>query len=111
MLARLPGSVLQIKEIPPRPTEYNGLLCLGGVPIGTDEAKIKKLLKRFGKIKSCTPPGPSITVYRVKFRAHAAAERAADEAPKIKGLCDFAFLAYKSVPYDDVDVGGEGRGW
>jgi hypothetical protein len=24
---------------------------------------------------------------------------------------DYAFLAYKSVPYDEIDSGGEGRGW
>ena len=103
--------MLQIKEIPPRPTEYDGLLCLGGVPTGTSAAKITELLQQFGEIEHCTPPEQSITVYRVKFRAHAAAEKAADEAPKMKGLCDYAFLAYKSVPYDDLDSGGQGRGW
>ena len=79
--------MLQIKEIPPRPTEYDGLLCLGGVPTGTNAAKIMELLQQFGEIEHCTPPEQSITVYRVKFKAHAAAERAADEAPKMKGLC------------------------
>ena len=103
--------MLQIKEIPPRPAEYDGLLCLGGVPTGTTAAKITELLQQFGEIEHCTPTEQSITVYRVKFRAHAAAEKAADEAPKMKGLCDYAFLAYKSVPYDDLDSGGKGRGW
>lgn len=112
MLARVLGSVLQIKEIPPRPAEYDGLLCLGGVPSGTKEAEIKELFQKFGEVEHCTPPGQSIPVYRVKFRTHAAAKRALDEAPTMEGLYDNAFLAYKSVPYDDLDSGaGKGRGW
>ena len=117
MLACPARSVLQIKEIPPRTIEYDGLLCLGGVPTGTNAVKITELLQQFGEIEHCTPPEQSITVFRVKFKAHAAAERAADKAQKMKLFAkkkrkkNYAFVAYKSVPYDDLDSGGEGRGW
>ena len=57
------------------------------------------------------PPGQSISLYRVKFKDHSAAEEVTN-APKVHGLkYDYAFPAYKSVPYDDIDSGGEGRGW
>ena len=105
------GSVLQIKDIPTRPAEYDGLLCLGGVPAGTDNATITEALQRFGEIERCTPPSPSISLHRVKFKLHAAAEQAMAEAPTVVGLYDYAFVAYKSMPYDDLSSGGDGRGW
>ena len=105
------GSVLQIKEIPPRPVEYDGLLCLGGVPKDTTETKIKDALQRFGTIEFCTAPKQSIMQYRVKFTLHTAAEQVIAKAPKMEGLYDYAFIAFNSRAYDDLDSGGEGRGW
>ena len=105
------GSVFQIKEIPARPAEYDGLLCLGGVPVGTDEANIKEALQRFGTIESCVANEQSTLPYWVKFTVHAAAEQAVVEAPKVEGLYDYAVMGYNSRPYDDLDAGGEGRGW
>ena len=107
----MPGSVLQIKDIPRRPAEYDGLLCLGGIQEGTDEKTITAALQGFGEIEDCMPPDQSTSLYRVKFKDHSAAE-VATKAPKVDGLkYDYALLAYKSVPYDDIDSGGEGRGW
>ena len=105
------GSVLQIKDIPTRPTKYDGLLCLGGVPKGINEAKIKEVLQRFGEIEVCIASEQSDSQYRVKFTEHAAAEQTVAEAPKVEGVYDYAFIAYNSRPYDDLDTGGEGRGW
>ena len=103
--------MLQIKDIPPRPAEYEGLLCLGGMQEGIDEKTIAEALQRFGTIERCMRPDQSTALYRVKFKDHSAAEKAT-KAPKVNGLkYDYAFLAYKSVPYDDIDSGGEGRGW
>ena len=102
--------MLQIKDIPRRPAEYDGLLCLGGIQEGTDEKTITAALQRFGTIERCMRPDQSISQYRVKFKDHSAAEEAA-KAPKVDGLYGYAFVAYKSVPYDDIDSGGEGRGW
>ena len=103
--------MLQIKDIPRRPAEYDGLLCLGGIQKGTDEKTITAALQRFGEIEDCMPPDQLASLYRVKFKDHLAAEEAT-KAPKGNGLkYDSAFLAYKSMPYDDIDSGGEGRGW
>ena len=103
--------MLQIKDIPHRPAEYDGLLCLGGIQEGTEEKTIAAALQRFGEIERCMPPDQSISLYRVKFKDHLAAETAT-KAPKVNGLkYDYAFLAYKSVPYNDIESGGEGRGW
>ena len=103
--------MLQIKDIPPRPAEYEGLLCLGGIQEGTEEKTIAAALQRFGEIERCMPPDQSISLYRVKFKDHSAAEEVTN-APKVDGLnYDYASLAYNSRPYDDIDSGGEGRGW
>lgn len=102
--------MLQIKDIPPRPPKYDGLLCLKEVAGGTSEATIKEALQRFGEIEDCQAPEKLISLYRVKFKTHAAAEQAAAQAPK-EGLCKVAFIAYNSRAYDDLDAGGEGRGW
>ena len=103
--------MLQIKDIPSRPAEYDGLLCLGGMQEGTDEKTITAALHRFGEIERCMPPDQSASLYRVKFKDHLAAEEAT-KAPKVDGLnYDYASLAYNSRPYDDIDSGGEGRGW
>ena len=102
--------MLQIKDIPPRPTEYDGLLCLGGVPAGIDEAEIKEALRPFGKIEYCMANKQSNS-YQVKFTVHAAAEQAVANAQKVDGLYYYAYIAYNSRPYDDLDASGEGRGW
>ena len=103
--------MLQIKDIPSRPAGYDGLLCLGGVPVGTDEAKIREALERFGTIESCVANEESSSPYRVKFTVHTAAEQVVAEAPKVEGLYDYAFIGYNSRPYDDLDGSGGGRGW
>ena len=44
-------TVLQHKEIPPRPVQYDGRLCLREIRV--DEAAIRKALEAFGEIVSC----------------------------------------------------------
>ena len=84
---------------------------MGGIQEGTDEKTITEALQRFGEIECCMPPDQSASLYRVKFKDHSAAEEAT-KAPKVDGLnYDYASLAYNSRPYDDIDSGGEGRGW
>ena len=78
---------------------------------GIDEKTIAEALQRFGTIERCMRPDQSTALYRVKFKDHSAAEEATNKAPKVDGLYEYAFPAYKSVPYDDIDSGGEGRGW
>jgi len=84
---------------------------LGGIQEGTTKKTITAALQGFGEIEDCMPPDQSASLYRVKFKDHSAAEEAT-KAPMVDGLrYDYAFLAYKSVPYDEIDSGGEGRGW
>ena len=83
---------------------YDGLLCLGGVPVGTDEAKIRQELQPFGTIESCVANEDPALPYRVKFALHAEAQRVVDQAPTLQGLYDYVFIGYNSRPYD-------GRGW
>ena len=107
---RISRRVLQIKGLPPRPSEYDGLLCLGGVPAEVDEAMLRAALQRFGPIESIVASEHSNKEYQVnstwycKFTAHEAAEQATIAAPNL-GLCKYAFIAYRD--YDPYD----GRGW
>ena len=96
--------VLQIKEVPPRPSEYDGLLCLGGVPTEVDdaEAMLRAALQRFGPIESVVGPAWN-KHYSVKFTTHEAAEQATVAAPNLD-VCKYAFIAYRDYEYDD-------RGW
>ena len=101
---RISRRVLQIKGLPSRPSEYDGLLCLGHVPAEVDEATLRAALQRFGTIEYCAAPEGSIMQHRVKFATHSAAEQAKIDAPNL-GICKFAFIAYRD--YDPYD----GRGW
>ena len=102
-------TVLQLKEIPPRPRDYDGILCLGELAKSADEQRIRSVLEeRFGAITNCelnVHPGA-----RVTFADHEAAERAAAAAETTE-LCAFAVLAWNDRAYDEIDAGGDGRGW
>ena len=101
---RISRRVLQIKGLPSRPSEYDGLLCLEGVPADKDEATLRAALQQFGTIQSCAAPDGPVLEYLVRFAAHEAAEQAAKAAKQL-GLCKYAFIAYRD--YDPYD----GRGW
>ena len=98
--------MLQVKELSPRPAEYDGLICLGGVPEGTSTAKIKRKLQKFGTIEYCRAPvhTEGIMLHRVKFATHDMAKQAAGKAPELE-VCKFSFIAYRD--YDLYDI----RGW
>ena len=102
-------TVLQLKEIPPRPRDYHGILCLRELAEGANEQRIRSVLEeRFGAITNCelgVHPGA-----RVTFADHEAAVRAAAAAETTE-LCAFAFIAWNDRAYDEIDAGGEGRGW
>ena len=84
--------------------EYDGLLCLGGVPAKVGEAVLRAALQRFGSIESIVAPKGSNKEYQVKFTIHDAAEQAKIAAPNL-GVCTYAFIAYRDYDrYDD-------RGW
>jgi hypothetical protein len=96
----LATTVLQIEEIPPRPAEFDGVVCLFKLSANVDESVVRAALMRFGTIKSCdlsrTPP-------IVLFASHASAV-AAKNAGAPPGLCEGLDTLYNETPYFS-------RGW
>ena len=104
-------TVLQIKEIPVRPVEFDGALALFGLRSGVDEKAVRAALKHFGKIKSCELDSQPAVVRFVKHDAALAAKEAG--APK---LCQGLDTLYNERSYDGRrgEVGrkdDDGRGW
>ena len=97
-------TVLQFKEIPPRPKEFEGGLALFGLADEANETTIRSELSRFGAITSVTVGGWPPAV--VRFGAHEAVEAAlaALGASPPAALCQDLAHLYKEVPYDD-------KGW
>jgi hypothetical protein len=105
-------TILQIKEIPERPADFHGALCLFTLAQGVDETTIRAELERFGSIQDCKLGGwPSAIVY---FSTHEAAVAAKRAAPL--SICEGVDTLYNERSYDgrkgeagrDDD---EGRGW
>jgi hypothetical protein len=96
----LATTVLQIEEIPPRPAEFDGVVCLFKLNANVDENKVLAALKRFGTIKSCDlSRSPPI----VRFASHDSAV-AAKNAGAWAGLCEGLDTLYNETPYFS-------RGW
>ena len=96
----LATTVLQIEEIPPRPAEFDGVVCLFKLSANVDENMVRAVLTRFGTIESCdlrySPP-------IVRFASHASAV-AAKDAGAWPGLCEGLDTLYNETPYFS-------RGW
>ena len=113
-------TVLQLKEIPMRPAEFDGALCLFDLSKGcTEEASVRAALSGFGTIVSCElgALGPATAI--VRFSTHAAAVSVKRAAAELKHLCGAADTLYNERSYDGrgEDEEGfegmqdEGRGW
>ena len=106
-------TVLQLKEIPARPAEFDGAVCLFDLATGKDEAAIRAQLQVFGEIASCDLKVNPVTV---RFATHAAA-LAAKHAGLPSSLCASIDMQYNERSYDgrQNDVSGrdddDGRGW
>ena len=104
--------MLQLKQIPERPPEFDGALCLFDLKDGVDESSITKALEGFGTINSIELGGWPPAV--VRFSTHEAAIQA-KRAPPLS-VCGGADTLYNERSYDgrkgeegrDDD---EGRGW
>lgn len=97
-------SVLQLKEIPPRPKSFDGAICLFGVLQGILEENIRSVLCRFGKIVSCELAcGPMSDHAIVHLDTHEAAI-AVIKAGADLALCKAIGMLYNERPYDE-------RGW
>ena len=133
-------TVLQLKEIPPRPEEYDGALCLFGLAENVDASAVRAALGSHGEITSCelnqNPPLVRFATHEaalaVRRRAAAAVARFHAAATAVEqdsdagvrkamkealGLaCDGADTLYNERSYDGRDggegrVGDDGRGW
>jgi hypothetical protein len=98
----LATTVLQIEEIPPRPAEFDGVVCLFKLSANVDEKKVRAALIRFGTIESCDL-SHSPAVVRVHFALHESAV-AAKDAGAWPGLCEGLDTLYNETPYFS-------RGW
>ena len=105
--------VLQLKEIPPRPKEYDGALCLFDPKEGVDEAAVRAALSSFGEIASYEISPEKVIV---RFSNHEAARAARRAAAQLTSICKGADTLYNERSYDgrhgeagrDDD---DGRGW
>ena len=100
-------TVLQIKEIPLRPKEFDGVLCLFGPKARAGEQAVRKTFgRRFGEIVDVVdrrlPPVERDEI-AVRFTTHQAAlDAIAAGVPH--ELCNGLDTLYNERPYD-------GRGW
>jgi len=96
----LATTVLQIEEIPPRPAEFDGVVCLFMLSANVDESAVRAALIGFGTIESCDlSHSPPI----VRFASHESAV-AAKNAGSWPGLCEGLDTLYNETPYFS-------RGW
>ena len=96
----LATTVLQIEEIPPRPAEFDGVVCLFKLSSNVDESAVRAALIGFGTIESCDlSRSPAI----VRFTSHDSA-LAAKDAGAPPGLCEGLDTLYNETPYFS-------RGW
>eukprot|EP00966_Prymnesium_polylepis_P282174 6520307-Prymnesium_polylepis.1 len=79
-------TVLQIKEIPERPPEFDGAICLFGLGEGVEEALIRKRFGRHGVIMSYEA-GAGSTPAIVRFSTHETALAAKRMASGLTDLC------------------------
>jgi len=93
-------TVLQSREIPPRPEAFDGALCLFGLKATKGEAAVRETLGCFGAIVAFEHTrNPPV----VRFASHEAA-LAAKRAGPWPELCDGIDTLYNERPYDE-------RGW
>ena len=108
-------TVLQIKEIPERPSELDGKLCLFGVAEGVQEAVIRKRFGVFGVVVDYKL-GAGSTPTIVQFSTHGEALAAKRAATELSDLCASIDTLYNERSYDGR-TGGQGldddtgRGW
>ena len=109
-------TVLQLKEIPTRPEDFAGKLCLFNLVEGADKQSIRSQLQRFGEISSISF---SSGVAYVQFATHDSALAALDAkkaGPWLEDLCMELDTQYNERSYDGRHGESgrrddDGRGW
>ena len=105
-------TVLQLKEIPPRPVEFDGALCLFGLRTGVDEASVRRSFEGIGKVLvKCELATDPALVY---FVSHESALQA--KMGPLAAICDGCCALYNERSYDgrgckDGRDADNGRGW
>ena len=104
--------ILQLQEIPLRPKEYDGAICLWDLKEGVGESAIRTALQEFGAIASCELG----VLVVVRFESHESALAAKRATSRLSGLC-----AHVDTLYNERSYGGrkgqegfeddDGRGW
>ena len=106
-------TVLQIPEIPPRPAEYDGVICLFDVAKGVAKGAIHTALERFGSIVSIDI---RVVPVIVRFSTHEAARAARKAAAELVNIAGGVDTLYNERSYDGRTGEAErddddGRGW
>jgi hypothetical protein len=96
-------TVLQLKEIPERPTSWERWLNLFGVADSLDEAAAKEAFRDFGEVVEVADrrvaPVFRSGEFAVRFASHAAAEKVLN-APPTSELWEGIDHLYTDMPYD-----------
>lgn len=108
--------VLQLKEMPQRPAEYDGYICLFDLAEGTDEASIRAKLSKYGEIMSVSVEAGALPPATVRFSTHEAARGARRAAKELKCLAGGIDTLFNERSYDGREGDSErddddGRGW
>ena len=103
-------TVLQLKEIPRRPVEFDGKVVLFGLKVS--EEKMKEALGEYGEIIDCEVSAMVV----VRFTTHESARRARREAAQLSHICEGIDTLFNERSYDgrrgDEGVDDDdGRGW
>ena len=78
-------AVIQIKDVPPRPADFDGRLVIHGVPSDLNMEQLKAALVSFGEVRRCDP-GLWKDSADVQFATHEQAEMAIAGAPSMVQL-------------------------
>ena len=96
--------MLQLREIPTRPSIYDGALCLFELAADVDEAAIRAALEAFGDVVKVDIEAGGSPAAIVHFTTHEAAVRAKQSEAQLAHIADGIDTRYNERPYDD-------RGW
>ena len=107
-------TVLQVKEIPPRPARFDGAICLFGLQAAVSEAAVRKALGQCGQIVGCElDRDPAV----VRFSTHDAALKAkAEYSEGVPDLFSGLDMQYNERSYngrrdEHERANDNGRGW
>ena len=107
-------TVLQIKEIPPRPARFDGAICLFGLQAGVSEAAVREALGQCGHIVNVElDRDPAV----VRFSTHDAALKAkakySEGVPDLFSGLDMQYneRSYNGRRDEDERADDNGRGW